>query len=251
MSTFVKRRDAARPGSIPERLQMFPREVRFYTEVAPEVGVRVPLAFRATESAGATYLELEDLSDWREGADPVAAARLLAGLHERWLGRAEQTWPWLPRVDASDLVGALYDDTWTTTRTRDDVPAAVRRFGDSLVGEVGAIERDADRAGAHTLTHGDPSDRNLRTGPLGELVLLDWEDVGTGPGICDVAWFLASSVHPVRWDEVLDAYGTSAGLSAALPAIGVQAILSMSDDAPGSPQAHAWVERLEEVVART
>ena len=35
---FVKRRDPAAPGSIPERLEMFPREVRFYREVAAEVG---------------------------------------------------------------------------------------------------------------------------------------------------------------------------------------------------------------------
>ncbi len=32
---FVKRREVARPGSIPDVLQMFPREVRFYRELTP------------------------------------------------------------------------------------------------------------------------------------------------------------------------------------------------------------------------
>jgi hypothetical protein len=40
MRTFVKRRDVAAPGSIPDVLDMFRSEVRFYREVAPVIGVR-------------------------------------------------------------------------------------------------------------------------------------------------------------------------------------------------------------------
>jgi aminoglycoside phosphotransferase (APT) family kinase protein len=53
---------------------------------------------------------------------------------------------------------------------------------------------------------------------LGEIVLLDWEDVGLGDGIADIAWFLVSSVGPERWQEVLDAYPDTSGLGAVLPA---------------------------------
>ena len=103
---FTKSREPARPGSIPDRLQMFTREVRFYTEIAPAVGVRVPAVFRAEARDGATVLELEDLSSWREGADPVAAARALASLHGRWVDRAEDTWSWLPgRTRLTSWVG--------------------------------------------------------------------------------------------------------------------------------------------------
>ena len=45
--TFTKRREAARPGSIPDVLQMFSREVRFYRELASEVTVRVPACYLA------------------------------------------------------------------------------------------------------------------------------------------------------------------------------------------------------------
>ena len=249
-ATFVKSREPARPGSIPDRLQMFTREVRFYTEIAPTVGVRVPAAFRAEERDGSTVLELEDLSSWREGADPEAAARALASLHGRWVERAEETWPWLPRPDASDLVGALFDARWSVLRGRSDITDAVRRLGDALVGEVIAVERVAHAAGPHTLTHGDASAPNLRTGPDGEVAFLDWEDVGSGPGICDVAWFLMSSVEPPDWDRVLDVYGHSHGLGEALPAIGVQALLSLADEDEGSVDALEWVGRLEEASAR-
>jgi hypothetical protein len=57
-TTFTKRRAAATPGSIPDVLQMFPREVRFYREVAPDVGVRTPACYHAEEHDGATHLEL-------------------------------------------------------------------------------------------------------------------------------------------------------------------------------------------------
>ena len=35
--------------------------------------------------------------------------------------------------------------------------------------------------------HGDASLANMRTGPDGEIALVDWEDVSAGPGVVDVA----------------------------------------------------------------
>src|SRR5215203_517923 len=128
VTTFTKRRGAAEPGSIPDVLQMFPREVRFYREVAPHVGVRVPACHLAEEYEGATHLELEDLSAWREGAEPAAAARLLRDLHARWEGRAVERWPWLQRSDVSDLVGEMYDEAWAAARHRSELTDTVREL---------------------------------------------------------------------------------------------------------------------------
>ncbi|GAA2760701.1 hypothetical protein [Actinopolymorpha rutila] len=89
---FVKRRARATPGSIPDVLRMFTNEVRFYREIAPVVGVRVPVCLEAEVQAdgGATLLVLENLSGWTPGADPTAAARALAGMHEHWQGVAHR-----------------------------------------------------------------------------------------------------------------------------------------------------------------
>jgi aminoglycoside phosphotransferase (APT) family kinase protein len=54
VTTFTKRRDAATPGSIPDVLEMFTREVRFYREVAPYVGVRTPASYHAEEQGEAS-----------------------------------------------------------------------------------------------------------------------------------------------------------------------------------------------------
>jgi hypothetical protein len=40
MHGHVKRRGLPAPGSIPEALDMFRSEVRFYREIAPVIGVR-------------------------------------------------------------------------------------------------------------------------------------------------------------------------------------------------------------------
>src|SRR3954452_5790980 len=206
VTTFTKRRDAATPGSIPDVLQMFPREVRFYREVAPYVGARVPACHLAEEHAGATHLELEDLSSWQPGADPAAEAALLRDLHTRWEGRALERWSWLPRPQLSALVGALYDETWPTARARTELTDQVRDLGDSLVGRVAEVEQRAEASGPVTFTHGDASALIMRPFPTGEVALLDWEDYGTGPGIVDLAWHLLSSVAPADWDVGLTAY---------------------------------------------
>ncbi len=49
---------------------MFRAEVRFYLELAPVVGLRVPVCYRAEEGDYGTHLVLEDLSAWKPGADP-------------------------------------------------------------------------------------------------------------------------------------------------------------------------------------
>ncbi|MGY4767685.1 hypothetical protein ACXC9Q_12280 [Kribbella sp. CWNU-51] len=77
MPNHVKRREPAAAGSIPAVLKMFESEVRFYREIAPVVGVRVPACYQAEENADGTLLVLEDLSAWTPGAEPAVQP-------ERW-----------------------------------------------------------------------------------------------------------------------------------------------------------------------
>lgn len=248
---FIKRREPAPPGSIPDVLAMFVNEVRFYREVAPVVGVRVPACLTAQEDHGSTLLELENLSDWTEGADPAPAARLLAGMHTRWAGQAAARWPWLRAPEAaSDLVGKLFDATWPAVASRPECSPAARALGERLVGHVPDVERTAAMAGPETLVHGDASARNMRTSPTGEVALLDWEDVGRGPGVADLAWFLVSSVDPGDWDTTIDGYGGSTGLRDTLPSASVQAFLSFSGEPRDSERALSWVARIEAAARR-
>jgi thiamine kinase-like enzyme len=246
-----KRRSRPAPGSIPDVLDIFRCEVRFYQEIAPVIGVRVPTCYRAEATDDGTLLELEDLSSWQPGADPASAAGVLARLHERWPSEALSRWPWLRRPGAAvDLVAALYNRTWPLIAGRTELGSQVRDLGERLVGRVAAAESAASAAGPLALTHGDASARNMRTGPAAEIALLDWEDVGIAPGPTDLAWLLVSSVEPDRWDEAIAAYGRAGQLAEVLPAIAVQGLLSMSDTAAGSADSEAWVARLRSAAVR-
>jgi hypothetical protein len=250
---FVKRRKPALPGSIPDALGMFHAEVRFYREIAPVVGVRVPFCYRASDDDSGTLLELEDLSAWNPGADPVAAARLLGGMHRRWAGEAPERWPWLRPLGAGvDLVEQLFARTWPGLARRGGLPPQVASFGARMAepGQVTAAERAIAGAGPLTLIHGDAQACNMRTGPGGEIALLDWEDVSAAPGLLDLAWLLTASAAPGQWNETIAAYGPSVHLDLVLPAVMVQGLFMLSDMPLGSPEAHAQSDRLGEALRR-
>ncbi len=253
MPPFVKRRKPATPGSIPAVLGMFHAEVRFYREIAPVAGVRVPSCYRAEDDDSGTLLELEDLSAWSPGADPAAAARLLGGMHRRWAGEAPERWPWLRPLGAgADLVEQLFARTWPDLARRGDFPPETAAFGGRMAepGQVTAAERAIAGAGPLTLVHGDAQARNMRTSPNGEIALLDWEDVSAAPGILDLAWLLTASVAPDQWDETVAAYGPASHLDRVLPAVMVQGLFLLSDTPPGSPEAQAQSSRLTEALRR-
>jgi hypothetical protein len=248
---YVKRRSLPVPGSIPDALGMFRAEVRFYREIAPVAGVRVPACYQADVTGDGTILVLEDLSEWRPGADPVVAATVLAGMHRRWQGRAALRWPWLrPAAAAADLVEQLFSQTWALLRVREDLPSSVAALGEALTGRVTDAEHAIAAAGPPTLVHGDASTLNMRTSPDGAVALVDWEDVSAVPGVVDLAWMLTSSVDPARWDEVITAYGPADGLVRVLPAAVVQGLLSLAGTPAGSAAAMGWTSRLEAAARR-
>jgi len=243
--TFEKHRDRAPEGSIPDVLDMFASEVRFYREVAPVVGVRVPECFAAEASPNGTRLILEDLSTWSHFADPRAVAAELARLHRQWEGVAMRRWPWLRRAGlGADLIGDLFDRTWPQIAARTDLVPDVYALGEALVGHVNTAELAEGTAGPLTLCHGDASLRNVFSSPSGEIAFVDWEDVRCGAGVADLSWLLVSSVAPTEWDDVIDAYGPTPRLDDVLPAAAAQGLLSLADVADGTPDAAGWVDRL-------
>jgi hypothetical protein len=249
--SFKKRRDAPPVGSIAGVLDVFRSEVRFYREIAPVVGLRVPECFDAEMTGVGTRLVLEDLSSWSMGGDPAAVAGVLATLHSRWENRAAMRWPWLRTGSpAADLISDLFDRIWPTLSGRGDVSRAARELGDRMFGHVAEAERAAADVLPFTLCHGDASLRNAFTAADGEVALVDWEDVRNAAGVTDLAWLLVSSVEPIRWVEVIDAYGPAPELTVALPAAVAQGLLSLSDCRSDDGATLGWVQRLDAAAQR-
>jgi Ser/Thr protein kinase RdoA (MazF antagonist) len=114
---------------------------------------------------------------------------------------------------ARDLIGELFDRTWSNPDQQRGLPGAVRELAGRLVGQVETAALAWSTAGPLTLCHGDASLPNVFTSSSGEIALVDWEDVTCAPGVGDLAWLLVSSVQANRWDDVIRAYGEAPRLS--------------------------------------
>ena len=252
MQPFVKRRDPPVPGSIPAALDMFSAEVRFYREIAAHIELRVPDCYESHDGDDGTVLVLENLSEWTPGADPIEVAGRLGEHHRRWQDLAAPRWPWLRPVGAAaDLIGVHFDRTWTSTLSRrSDLTPRLRRLGERLLGRVPEAEWAEAGSGPPTLIHGDASKDNMRTGPGGEVVFLDWEDVRAAAGVVDLAWLVISSVEPGLWDEVIRAYGEAGDLPRVLPSAAAQGLFALSGLEEGGEPAAGWIRRLDAACAR-
>lgn len=186
-------------------------EVRFYSEIAATVGIRVPAcayAAMAGDGGGFTLL-MEDLSP-REQGDQIAGCTVpqareavvnLAGLHgPRWSD------PTLLALDGLSLNGP--DDAALLAELYG--PAAelfLDGLGDLVSGEdattirecVAVTERWAlARPERFGLVHGDYRLDNLLFQPDGGygVVAVDWQTLSLGLPARDLAYFLGTGVEP-------------------------------------------------------
>lgn len=198
-------------------LGAYQRECRFYRELAPDLQVRTPELYGTLDVDGeAVGLLLEDLSsratpgDQLDGAGPEQlerARRELAGLQAPyWADDRVGALEWLHRrmgVPITELA-ERYVRSWST---------AEPRLGAALApGERRVIERFGEVCGSwaqelpgpYTLTHHDFRLDNLMLAP-DRVWVLDWQIVGWGAPMWDLAYLLGSSVDPELRSRIEDA----------------------------------------------
>ncbi len=193
-------------------------EVRFYTDLAPDLAVRTPRCWYGAVNDESTEftLILEDLAPARQGdqlagcsgEQLVDAARNLAGLHApRWCDPSlhELTWMQSSLGDQTVLIVQLV------------TPMFVERYADRLTpSTVQVLETFGDRIerwlaaepARFTIAHGDYRLDNLMfhetlDGADGEPVAaVDWQTVSIASGGRDLAYLLGNSVEPALRREV-------------------------------------------------
>jgi ecdysteroid kinase len=189
----------------------YAREVRFYRELAPEIGIGTPRCYFAHyDKRDARFcLLLEDLSPARS-VDREAGLDLeqgkivleqLAGMHARWWNRASEI-GWL--VVTPDLM----------RRLSDRFLASLPRFNERYAGAYPELVRCAKIMGEVLV--GDEALKQLRKQPLtlahndmhldnillpsaqgGRFALIDWQSVGVSRhGITDIARVLSMGMQP-------------------------------------------------------
>ena len=185
-----------------DMLGVYGREHRAYAEIIPQLKVRTPRAWLnlGDEETGTFCLVLEDVGHLTPGdhhaggsLEQARAAMLAAaGVHSRWWNKVDDL-DWVPGIDSPLNMGLqdMYEASW---------PSVVDLYGDLLGVDVIAhleayIPTVRDMLTAYgevsnTLVHNDfRLDNMFFDGD--ELLLIDWQVVGRGDGMGDLAPFLS------------------------------------------------------------
>jgi aminoglycoside/choline kinase family phosphotransferase len=189
---------------------LYEREVRFYSDVASKVGVKVPdcLLAEIDVESGLFALVLGDLAPARAGDqligatdDEIAAAVATAArLHATWWDSPTLSeWAWLPSQAAliaatieraPELYPAFAAD-WSGEFSDEEL-----KLGETVARHLGALAGSVDHA-PFTLVHGDYRLDNLFFSADGDVSVIDWQLPFRGySGAFDFALLLASSLTP-------------------------------------------------------
>ncbi len=210
------------PGGrfIGEMLRVWEREHRFYAELAPSMGVRVPQAF--VNIGDPPCLVLEDLAPAVPG-DHVAGATLdqaeravdvLARHHAAWFEHPSlPTLDWMPGLDDPSVLTMrdTFPMGWPTFQERyaGELPARTLRWCERLV-EIMPEWIDGHLHDPATITHGDFRLDNLFFADDGSVSVIDWQMSMRAPGQADFVYFCANNLtvemRRAHEDELLERY---------------------------------------------
>ncbi|MEM1436052.1 MAG: phosphotransferase [Pseudomonadota bacterium] len=193
-------------------LRNYLKEVRFYQEMVPHLGIRVPRCYHAAiiDEGPEFSLLLEDLAPAQQGdqlagcsaAIAEAAVLELVGLHAPTWNRPElHTADWLfvnPSMAGQDP-GFLY---------KANLPGFLERYGPALdadqqriisrFGDFYGVEA-ASHSGVASLIHVDYRLDNLLINDAQqppEVTVVDWQSIQVGSPLSDVAYFLGAGMLP-------------------------------------------------------
>jgi hypothetical protein len=192
-------------------MNLYAREVSFYREMARTVKIHTPHAYAAelNPETGDFILLFEDLTPARHGdqltgcslKDAETAVLEAAALHgPRWGDPALASLDWLnSRPAANESIYEILPDVIAGFRERyqeiltPDHMAVCEALPDVLQ------RVNADQTAPMTIMHGDFRLDNILFDVQGgrhRMATLDWQTVGLGPGLVDVAYFISASLPP-------------------------------------------------------
>lgn len=193
-------------------LGMFDAEIRFYSELGPKVSVGLPdIYYTEIESGTADFvIVMQDLSDL-DMVDQVAgmtleqalaAVRVLAQIHAVWWDDVKNdSMAWIPDMISERI--AFVDELLTqilpvfTEGFSGYLPEGGLEVYQHFSGNYVNVNRKLTARSPWTLVHQDYRVENMLFGPegSGEVVVLDWQGIGRGPGSYDLAYILGGSME--------------------------------------------------------
>jgi hypothetical protein len=207
-------------------LGLYVSEVRFYRELSSRTALRVPRVFHAELAPNADFvIVMEDLSalrtlDQTVGMTPSEmhhAVVALADLHGPWWEKVADL-EWIPSVVHPRIEGfaAAFPMLWDVVKVRfaAQLDATGMAIGDAVAKHyLSFMQRLGKRP--WTLLHMDYRCDNFLVddspaASAAPLVTLDWQSMGRGPGVYDLAYLIGGSMtvsdRRAHGDSLLRAY---------------------------------------------
>ncbi|MEY3615319.1 MAG: hypothetical protein RLZZ518_320 [Actinomycetota bacterium] len=189
-------------------LRMYIREVKFFKTLAKDVPFRVSQSYYGdvNEETSQFAMVVEDLGDLRlvdqvKGMSIEDARRAVDGvaaMHAKWWGKADALAADGTTISLGDpiypaVVPMVFAEGWEKCTKELSMPESILkvgpRFGNAVAGLLASLAQ-----GPNTLAHGDYRADNIMFGKNNELVVLDFQLIGTGIGAYDLAYFITQSI---------------------------------------------------------
>lgn len=189
-------------------LRMYIREVGFFGQLAGASPVRVPASYHGAvdEETSRFVVVMEDLGAMRvvdqiEGmaiADAEHAVDELAAWHATWWGSAEPLADTGLTVRLDDpiypaVLPMVFAEGWEKVTGALDLPDSILAVGPRFSTAIEGLLQDLSQ-GPTTLIHGDYRADNMLFDADGRVALLDFQLIGTGRGVYDLAYFVTQSL---------------------------------------------------------
>ncbi len=192
-------------------LGMYEAEVRFLNELAEHTPVRVPMVHYATITPGTAdfVIVMEDLGHLTIGdqvtglpvEEATAAALALADVHAGWWGKVQvPELEWIPSVvhPRIEALGQMWPDLWAGFNVRFGyvLPEGGFAVGEQVKLHYWSVMQALAQL-PWTLIHQDFRVDNLFFDDLAghdPVVIIDWQGLGRGPAVYDLAYFLGGSL---------------------------------------------------------
>jgi hypothetical protein len=189
-------------------LRMYIREVKFFKTLAKDMPFRVSKSYygEVNEETSQFAMVVEDLGNLRV-VDQVAGMRIddarravdgLATMHARWWGKADALAADGTTISLGDpiypaVVPMVFGEGWEKCTKEIKMPDSIMKVGPRFGAAVASLLSSLAK-GPNTLAHGDFRADNILFGAGDELVVLDFQLIGTGIGAYDLAYFITQSI---------------------------------------------------------
>jgi len=182
--------------------------VKFFKTLAKDVPFTVSKSYygEVNEETSQFAMVIEDLGSLRivdqvKGMNVDDARRAvdgLAALHAKWWGKGDALAADGTTISLGDpiypaVVPLVFAEGWEKCTKEITMPDSIMKVGPRFAGAVAPLLASLAQ-GPNTLAHGDYRADNILFGKNDELVVLDFQLIGTGIGAYDLAYFITQSI---------------------------------------------------------